>query len=508
MNICLISPYSDFTANGVRLLSAILKKHGHSTTVLFLVDMGFEGGSYLSDFSCGYPEKLLPQILEHARQADVIGLSLLTPYFSRSVQLTQYFKEHLSTPIIWGGVHPTLCPEPCLQQVDYICVGEGEQAFPEFVEALGKGGDLYSIPNIWARRNGDIVRNSARPLLEDLDSLPYPDYGPEGHWVVSMDNRTLLPATEELNRKYLYLGPVHERIWTYQILTSRGCPHQCSFCGNLALHQAAGERLGYRARSVEHVIGELEEIHKRYEIRSLLITDDAFMAYKTEEIRKFCELYKEKIGAPFRINATPVLMKEEKVRLLFDAGLRWLEIGIQSGSPQILELFKRQWCTPERVLRSAEMVKPYQKECLIIYDLIVDNPWESIDNLLETLQLILKLPRPYHLQSFPLMYYPGTELYHRAIAEGIIQEGDLSVVEKTMQKKRACYINFLFTLAGVQWIPRWLVKVLAWRPLVKIGNRHIFDRVFDGIYLVARYLKTVFFRHPAPKDLVIDVEVS
>jgi len=507
MNVCLISPYSDFTANGVRLLSAILKQHGHSVTVLFLVDMEFEKG-YLTDFSKGFSPELLPHILERARGADIIGLSLLTPYFSRSVQLTRYLRTHLSTPIIWGGVHPTLCPEQCLQYADFVCVGEGESAFPEFLETLEKGGDPYSIPNIWGRKNGEVVRNPSRPLLKDLDSLPYPDYGPEGHWILSMDSQSLLPATEELNRKYLYLGPVHERRWTYQILTSRGCPHHCTFCGNLAMRQATGERISYRPRSVEHIIGELEQIHKRYEIRGLLISDDAFMALKTEDIRKFCELYKAKIGAPFRINATPVLIKEEKVRLLFDAGLRWLEIGIQSGSPRTLELFKRQWSTPARVLRSAEIVRPYQKKCLIIYDVIVDNPWEPIEDVLETLHLILKLPRPYHLQSFPLLFYPGTELYHRALKEGLIKKADPTIVEENMQEKRACYMNFLFSLAGILWFPRWIIRILSIPLLVKIGSFPIFDRGFGGIYWAARHLKTVFFRHPTPKDLVINMDVS
>jgi len=506
VRVCLISPYSDFTAIGVRLLSAILKHKGHDVTTLFLMDMGFES-DYHVDFSAGYPETLMAEALDHARGSDVVGMSLVTPYYHRIAQLTEYFRQRLEVPIIWGGVHPTLCPEESLRHADYICVGEGEFAFPEFLEALAFNGDPFSIPNIWGRRNGEIVSNSSRPLNRNLDALPYPDYGPDGQFVVSMDNRRLLPATEELNRKYLYLGPVHEGLYTYHILTSRGCPHQCSFCGNLAMHAAAGERIGYRPRSVEHVMGELEAIHQRYEIRGLLISDDAFIAYKTEDIRKFSSLYKEKIGAPFRINATPVLIKEEKVRLLMDAGLRWLEIGIQSGSPRTLELFKRQWSTPERVLRAAEIVKPYQKKCLIIYDLILDNPWEPVEDLMDTLRLVLRLPRPYHLQSFPLLFYPGTELYHRAVREGIITKADTTIVEEDLQGKRACYVNFLFTLVGVQWFPRWAVKMLGIPILVRIGSRPIFDRFFEGLYAVARRLKTMFFRHPAPKDVVINVEM-
>ena len=507
MNVCLISPYSDFTAIGVRTLSAILKQKGHNVTTLFLLDMGFQKG-YLADFTCGYSDELLEEIRQLTDSADIIGISLLTPYFQRSVQLTRYLRKHQDTPIIWGGVHPTVLPEECLNHADYVCVGEGEEAFPELLDTLSNGGDPTSIPNIWCRKNGEVIKNNSRPLIRDLDALPYPDYGPEGQWIVSMDNRRLLSATEELNRQYLYLGPVHEGLFTYNILTSRGCPHQCSFCGNLAMHQAAGERLGYRPRSVENVIGELEHIHQRYEIRGILISDDAFMAYKTDDIRKFCELYKEKIGAPFRINATPVLIKEEKVRLLVDAGLRWLEIGIQSGSPHTLELFKRQWSKPERVLRAAEICKPYQKTCLIIYDLILDNPWEQLDDMLKTLKLVLKLPKPYHLQSFPLSYYPGTELYYRALQDGIITHEQALINEENMQIKRPCYINFLFSLVGVMWIPRWLIKIMSVPLLVKIGNRPVFDKVFQGVYRVARWLKTLFFRHPVPKDLVINVDIS
>ncbi|KPL06225.1 hypothetical protein AMJ86_09370 [bacterium SM23_57] len=470
MKVCLISPYSDFTSNAVRLLSATLRQKGHEVTSIFLVDMSFEGG-YLIDFSGGYPVELLGEILEKTQDADIIGLSLLTQYYSRSIQLTQYLRKYLSVPIIWGGVHPTVRPDDCLQYADYVCVGEGEHAFPEFLDALENGDDPLSVRNIWGKRDGEVVRNASRPLLRDLDSLPYPDYGPDGHWVVSMDGRRLLPVTENLNRDYLYLGPVHEKLFTYQILTSRGCPHRCSFCGNLAMHTAAGERIGYRPRSIEHVIGELEHIHNRYG------------------------------------NATPVLIKEEKVRLLVDAGLRWLEIGIQSGSPRTLELFNRQWSTPARVLKSAEILKPYQKTCLIIYDLILDNPWEPLEDMLDTLKLILKLPRPYHLQSFQLIFYPGTELYDRALQDGIIKTDDTKHFRENMQQKKACYINFLFSLAGVRFVPRWVIKIMSWPLPVKIGNRPFFNRIFEGIYSVGRWLKTIFFRHPTPKNLVVDVDV-
>ena len=147
MKVCLISPYSDFTSNAVRLLSAVLKQKGHEVTSIFLIDMSFQSG-YLADFSQGYPDDLMKQVIEKAKDADVIGLSLLTQYYFRSVQLTRYLKEHLSIPIIWGGVHPTVCPEQSLIYADYVCVGEGEEAFPEFLEALENGNDPLSIQNM------------------------------------------------------------------------------------------------------------------------------------------------------------------------------------------------------------------------------------------------------------------------------------------------------------------------------------------------------------------------
>jgi hypothetical protein len=112
------------------------------------------------------------------------------------------------------------------------------------------------------------------------------------------------------------------------------------------------------------------------------------------------------------------------------------------------------------------------------------------------------------LQSFPLLFYPGTELYHRALKEGLIKKADPTIVEENMQEKRACYMNFLFSLAGILWFPRWIIQILSIPLLVKIGSFPIFDRGFGGIYWAARHLKTVFFHHPSPKDLVINMDVS
>jgi radical SAM superfamily enzyme YgiQ (UPF0313 family) len=166
MKIALISPYEDLIAYGLRTLCACLKNNGHAVTLVFLQ----------GPFGCAYADEALDELAELIKGSNLIGVSLMTDHFQKAVQITRRLKQSTAAPIIWGGVHPTLSPEECLSYADIVCVGEGELALVELAGKMATGEDYSAIQNIWLKGSGALITNSPRPLVKDLDSLPFPDY--------------------------------------------------------------------------------------------------------------------------------------------------------------------------------------------------------------------------------------------------------------------------------------------------------------------------------------------
>jgi len=181
-------------------------------------------------------------------QPQLVGLSVLSPLASVARTLTaEIRKASPSTLVIWGGVHPTVSPESCIREADMICRGEGESAIADLVTRLKEGQSCRDVKNIWLKNGDDIIRNPMRPLIQDLDSLPFPSYGSDSYFFIDGDRIT----TEDLHLK-------DNRFW---IQTSRGCPYACSYCVNSTLRPLF-RHIGplMRRRSVGSVIGEIKRL--------------------------------------------------------------------------------------------------------------------------------------------------------------------------------------------------------------------------------------------------------
>ena len=182
MKATFISPYSDITAFGVRSIAAFVKKAGFEVQLLFLSDQEFDlkatsGSIYQFNESC------MKQIIDLCRDSRLIGISLFTCHFDRAVQLTQAIKSKLDIPVMWGGIHPTIKPDESLRYCDIVCLGEGEEAIAELLGRMGKKENYLNTKNFWFKQNGNITRNELRPLKEDLNALPFPDYSPENSYI-------------------------------------------------------------------------------------------------------------------------------------------------------------------------------------------------------------------------------------------------------------------------------------------------------------------------------------
>ena len=492
MQITLISPYPDITAFGVRTLSAHLRNHGVATRLLFMPD---HLNDDIVDGVLRYRDDVLEQMVELCRDSDLIGISLMTNFFDGAVQMTRKLKERLDIPVLWGGVHPTIRPEECLDYADLICIGEGEDAFVELVGKMERGDPYDDTVNLWLKDGDRLIKNRLSPLPADLDCYPMPDYSLEDHHV--MIGNSIVKLTHEIMESFLARGTVARYLGKtgYQTMTSRGCPYNCTYCINHTIKQMYGGKGKLRWRSVEGVIKELVWVkeHMPY-VDYIWISDDEFMARRTDEILDFCRRYKEEIDLPFSCLISAISVTEEKMAALVDAGLIYVQMGVESGSVDMQELFKRKHINNERMMKAIHIINQFKDRMHSpSYDFLLDVPGESDQDRLASLRFIADIPKPYRLQPFTLIPYPGTYLYDLAKQKGLIKDDRKEIYNKTYTMHAQDYLNLLFSLAKGGRFPAPLLRFCISAPMVFVLNsrvmKPVIKMVFSGTRTLYRALK-------------------
>jgi radical SAM superfamily enzyme YgiQ (UPF0313 family) len=212
------------------------------------------------------------------------------------------------------------------------------------------------------------------------------------------------PLTPALFKRYTsYEGRA------YNIISSRGCPFSCSYCCNSLLSKLY-ETKKVRKRSPHNVIAELREVAVQFPDLILInIHDDCFLAQSKEWHQEFARDYKRWIARPFIVRSTPLHLTEEKVAILKAAGLAWVTMGLQSGSERINKGIYQRNVSNEQFLKATSLAKQFGVSGY--YDVILDNPFEEEDDVIHTLRVLEKIPKPFQLQLFTLTFYKGTDLY-------------------------------------------------------------------------------------------------
>lgn len=419
MKIGLISVGS-IVAQGVRSLSSYLKKHGHEVISIF-----FAKFEYYNTFSIERFTQIPFQrdILNLLNKCDLIGVSCYSYNSFETVYIIKILK-YLNVPIVWGGVHATLCPDDCLNYTDIVCIGEGESALLELIEKLEKGKDIYNTLNFWFRKEDSIISNPVRPLLE-MDVIPCPDFSFKDQYI--FNGHVIVPQRPEHHREILFYS------------TSYGCSFKCSFCANLSLQNISNpdnKKKKYtpviRKKSIEKIIEELLEITSYFKkLKCICFGDDLFLSRSLGEIEKFSFFYKEKIKIPFTCITAPTTVSDKKLKILVSAGLYFVSMGIQTGSERINKEIYNRNISNEKVLKSAKILHKYSERMGYppSFDFIIENPYETKEDIIETIKLLQKLPKPFGFQTCSLQFFPNTELYNKAVKDGLINDKK-EVIEK------------------------------------------------------------------------------
>lgn len=316
---------------------------------------------------------------------DLVGVSVRTPMLSSALKINRLVKEwNKDCPIVWGGSHPTIMPEEItsLPEVDFLVYGEGEESLLDLIKTLEGRRDFSRINGIYYKlSSGQVIKNPPREYIENLDDLPFP----ARHLVFEEDF-------------YLPSG-------FSDLMGSRGCPFFCTYC---SAHSLWGRNVRYR--SVANIIEEIRLLRNKYQCDDLRFMDDN-LTLNRSWIEDLCRsLIKEGIDVKWTCLTRVNLVDENLIRLMKKAGCYGIHVGVESGSPRILKMMKKN-ITLEDVLRGDKLFSKYGIDWTAFF--ITGFPHETKEDLIATANFMKKI-NPYRIVLSNFTPYPGTEDYEWA----------------------------------------------------------------------------------------------
>ncbi len=415
---------------GLMSIAAVLREAGHQVELLLTEEHG---------------RRFIPLVTSF--QPDLIGLSFMTGSRQWARATASRLKAHFDTPIIVGGVHPTLFPEDIdFSSVDYLCIGEGEYPMLELTDALVRGQSTAGIRNLWVKTSSGICKNPVRDLIQDLDSLPRP--------------------YRRLYDKYEFI----RRLPVKRFITGLGCPFRCTFCHNpLEMEVFAGKGRFIRQKSVERVIAEIRDAREDGHLRRVHFSDDLF-GLNRRWLDEFLTAYGREVGLPFSCNIRVDLINDERARAMAEAGCWGVSFGIESGSEHLRNEILKKNLSDEAILANARCLKKHGIR--LVTSNILALPGETLDDAFKTLSLNQQL-RPNYTRASILLPYPKTEVAAQAVAAGLLPE-DFSIAAfdnggppmlRLPHLRQLRNLRALFNLAvRFPWLTPVVRRVVNWAP--------------------------------------------
>jgi radical SAM superfamily enzyme YgiQ (UPF0313 family) len=311
--------------------------------------------------------------------AEVFGLSCWTANRRGVALVAGAIKRwHPKAHVVVGGPHATPLAREMLAHhaaIDTICIGESEATFLELLERVARGEPTAGIPGT-AYRVGDRIEVAAvRPAIEDLDSLASP----------------------------------HDYFSTHIVMTSRGCPWRCTFCGA----EASWGR-GYRGQSVDYVLDALGSALARLPMKMIQIKDDTFTTNR-KRVLQLCRGIRERgLNFVWSCDTRVDVLGDELLREMRLAGCERLSLGVESGSQKILDAIDKK-ITVDEIVRSTELAKKYGIK--VRYYMMIGNRGETRATFEESLRF-LERAKPHTYIFAALSVYPGTRDYDLAVRAG------------------------------------------------------------------------------------------
>ena len=430
-------------------ISAVLKRNGHLCSV-----------------AVSTKARTILKAIKNEKP-DAVGLSVMVGTEKWSQDISRNIKRSFRLPVIWGGPYPTLYPEVIYRdEVDIVCLGEGEVATLAILDALEDGRDFSQLSNLWVKKGDIAYKNKIGPLV-DLNKLPFLD--------------------RDLYERYKFF-----EVMPTVIQTDRYCFNNCSFCIQPMIRRVYKKnRLAYRDETYkyyqvinpERIIEELEEIKRSEYYRK---RKNEHIQFNSDNIngdptwfRVFFTMYADKIRIPFLCSANLSSLTEEQARLLRDANAHIVGCGIESGSQELRTKVLKKRLTDKQIYRAAELYKKYG--LFMLSGNMIGIPGESTEQAFETLRLHHRL-KSKGVVMFLCHPYPGSALEKWAVRQGFLPlEGNIEKIttfhdhspmkQDNIRELENLHKLFLVALR----FPR-----LEWffRKIITVPPNKLFDAVF------------------------------
>jgi radical SAM superfamily enzyme YgiQ (UPF0313 family) len=355
---------------GLGYIASVLKQKGHNIDY-FIIDNHNE------------IQVLYEQL--RTRQPDITAFYVTTSQFIYLKEIIPEIKKISKSFIVCGGPYPTLKPECILEipELDAILRGEGEYPMLDLTEALKSKKDHLLIKNFWFRTKDGIVKNELRPLINDLDELPFPD-------------KSALDYQQEIDLH----GGINRFIF------SRGCKFECTYCSNKAFTDIY-KKTYYRVLSPEKAIAQIESDAAKYKFKSIIFDDDT-INLDPKWFFEFFALYNKKFKYPFICNMRPELVNPEAIRLLKEGGVKGIWIGVEHGNETFRKTILKRNITNDEIANAFELIHKNNIRCYA--QIMVGFPFENKALFLETVKLCRKLQTSEARSISIFTPYPSTEL--------------------------------------------------------------------------------------------------
>jgi len=391
IDVLLINPQDDTAVkNGLGLvvpplnllyLAANLKKHSINVKII-------DNDLYQLDF------KNLIKLVSKMGPL-IVGITATTSTINNALSYIKQIKIALPNVLtVIGGSHSTFLPVETLKMektLDVVVVGEGEETLKEIAENYIKNENFENFENIRGityRDNDKIISTNIRPVINDLNSLPFPA-------------RELIPfKSYDLSSSQ-----------SGSMITTRGCVFSCSYCSSSRI---MGRK--FRTRDPENVVDEIEELLYRYKLKDIAFLDDIFMLDKKRAELISKEIIDRNLDINFIASSRVDTVEKNLLNILKKSGLKTLYCGVESGSQRILNLMKKN-ITLKQARDAFKTVK--KAEIDIIASFIIGYPGETSKEMDETINFSIDL-NPDYCQYSILTPFPGTPIYSKLKQKDLI----------------------------------------------------------------------------------------
>jgi radical SAM superfamily enzyme YgiQ (UPF0313 family) len=368
---------------GIGYIAAVLEAEGHRVRIIDIDADGLDAEGLSRAVRAGAP--------------DLVGITATTPLIENALAIAKLVKETTAATTVLGGMHATLMPLECAASpwIDVVVVGEGERTIVDLVRCLERRGDLSAIDGLAYRQQGLPVLTGRRASIEDLDTLPFP--------------------ARHLFQNHTYTFPDALNHPAFPIITSRGCPGNCTFCTAKYMH---GRK--FRCRSAENVLDEIELLIADYGAREIHIWDDNFITNRARVFQFRDGILRRKIRVPlsFPNGVRADFITADLLEALKECGAYSIGIGVESGNQAILNQIQK-GLKLEQIEKAFRLAREAGIETWGFF--LIGLPGEDADAIRDTIDFAVRLD-PGIAKFHILKPYPKSAVHELLRGQGLIMD--------------------------------------------------------------------------------------